>query len=57
MTETASVRSEQALRLVRYKVIERDISRGHFSKLEMFVVRPLMGIEDRNCTLEEKVLD
>ena len=31
------------------KVIVRDISGGHFSKQETFVVRPLMVIEDRNC--------
>ena len=32
------------------KMIVRDISGGHFSKLETFVVRPLMVTEDRNCT-------
>ena len=30
--------------IVYIKVIVRDISGGHFSKLEMFVVRPLMEI-------------
>ena len=30
-------------------MIGREISGGHFSKLETFVVRPLMVIEDRNC--------
>ena len=32
------------------KVIVKDISGGQFSKLETFVMRPLMVIEDRNCT-------
>ena len=31
------------------KVIGRDISGGHFSKLGTFVVRPLILIEDRKC--------
>ena len=31
------------------KVIGRDISGGHFSKLETFVVKLLMATEDRNC--------
>ena len=30
------------------KVIVRDISGGHFSKLKTFLVRLLMVIEDRN---------
>ena len=35
--------------ILHIKVIARDISGGHFSKLETFVVRPMMVVEDRNC--------
>ena len=35
--------------IIDIKVMVRDISGGHFSKLETFMVRPLMAIEDRNC--------
>ena len=53
-TETASVfvvNSNIAVGVIlSIKVIGRDISGGHFSKLETFVVRPLMVIEDINCT-------
>ena len=53
VTETGSVfvvNSSIAVGEILYiKVIGRDISVGHFSKLETFVVRPLMVIEDRNC--------
>ena len=53
LTETASVFvvnwSVAVGEILYIKVIGRDISGGHFSKLETFVVRPLMVIEDRNC--------
>ena len=53
VTETSSVfvvNSRVVVGEILYiKVIGRDISGGHFSKLETFVVRPLMIIEDWNC--------
>ena len=53
MTETASVfvvNSGVVVGEILYiKVIVRNISGGYFSKLETFVVRQLMVIEDRNC--------
>ena len=52
VTETVSVfvvNSSIAVGEILYiKVIGRDISGGHFSKLEKFVVRLLMVIEARN---------
>ena len=43
------VNSSVAVGEIHIKVIVRDISGGHFSKLETFVVGSLMVIEDRNC--------
>ena len=46
-----AVNSSAAVSEILYiKVIGRDISGGHRSKRETFVMRPLMVIEDRNCT-------